>query len=238
MDDTKAYMGNELDLFSAAIRWRKYLCSKISAVIGAEVLEVGAGIGTNTIALCETRHKRWLCVEPDGNLASKLSSKIRRNFNLAAVELRQGTLESIRDSGYFDTVLYIDVLEHIKDDRREIELAIKSLNREGRLVVVAPAHQCLYSPFDHAVGHFRRYDKKLLRSIVPSGLELEQLYYLDSAGMAASIGNLLFLRKSIPEMKEILFWDKWLIPASIWLDPLFCYKIGKTIVGVWRKTAN
>lgn len=238
MDETRAYMGNELDLFSAAIRWRKYLCSKISPLIGAEVLEVGAGIGTNTIALCEPRHKRWLCVEPDGNLASKLSGKIRRNLNLAAVELRQGTLESIRDSGYFDTVLYIDVLEHIKDDRREIEVAIKSLNREGRLVVVAPAHQSLYSPFDHAVGHFRRYDKKRLRSIVPSGLELEQLYYLDSAGVAASIGNLLFLRKSLPEMKEIEFWDKCLIPISIWLDPLFCYKIGKTIVGVWRKTAN
>ena len=70
------------------------------------------------------------------------------------------TIESITDAAPFDTILYVDVLEHIADDAAELARARRLLTPEGNLVVLAPAHQSLFSPFDAAVGHYRRYDER------------------------------------------------------------------------------
>ena len=228
------YSGEELDLFSKAFHWKSYVSQKIKSLLGPEVLEVGAGIGSNTIFLCGQNQQRWLCLEPDSKLFFTLSNRIRSNPNLSKADARLGTLENICDNEFFDAILYIDVLEHIKDDKLELEQACRFLKREGILIVLAPAHQWLYSPFDKAIGHFRRYNKKTLSAIGPPNLKLEYLYYLDSAGLIASIGNLIVLRKNLPNLKQIAFWDNRLIPLSIKIDPLLRNKLGKTIIGVWQ----
>ena len=64
-------------------------------------------------------------------------------------------IKSIHDKKY-DTILYIDVLEHIEDDYAEIKHAMGLLTSGGRIIIVSPAHNWLYNPCDKAVGHFRR----------------------------------------------------------------------------------
>lgn len=229
------YIGEELDLFSSATHWKTYVSQKIKALLGAEVVEVGAGMGSNVAILCSQNQRRWLCVEPDSRLLSILLNRIKSEPKLLKAEAILGTLENINAQELFDTILYIDVLEHIQDDKLELKRASGFLKPEGVLIVLAPAHQWLYSPFDKAIGHFRRYNRKSLSTIGPSDLKLEQLYYIDSAGLIASIGNLILLRKNIPSLRQIAFWDKWLIPLSIKIDPLLRYNLGKTIIGVWKK---
>jgi len=227
------YIGEELDLFAEAQNWKKYLSGLIFPHLGSEVLEVGAGIGTNTIVFCTKKQKRWLCIEPDNRLIRRLTERLRQSDDFPSVETRLGTIMNVRDDEYFNSILYVDVLEHIKDDTDELASAGRLLRRGGKLIVLAPAHQWLYSPFDKAVGHFRRYTKKSLAAIAPPYLRLEQLYYLDSVGLLASTGNLLMLRKRIPSLRQIQFWDTWLIPLSMKLDSLINFKVGKTIIGVW-----
>ena len=60
----------------------------------------------------------------------------------------------------FDTILYMDVLEHIENDEKEINKALKQLNSGGYLIFFVPAYQFLYSDFDKAIGHIKRYNKK------------------------------------------------------------------------------
>lgn len=229
------YIGNELDLFALAVHWKTYLSRKVAPLLGTEVLEVGAGLGTNTLAFCTHSQKRWLCVEPDAKLLSRLSDRIKKKPGLSSVELREGTIDCVHENESFTSILYIDVLEHIENDKLELQRAAQLLQKNGVLVVVAPAHQWLYSPFDKAIGHFRRYNKATLRAISPTGLRLKEFYYLDSAGMFASIGNLLILKKSQPTVSQIALWDNWLVPVSTTLDRLFGYRIGKTIVSIWEK---
>lgn len=236
--NSQRYIGEELDLFADALIWKKYIAAKIIPYLGSEVMEVGAGIGTNTIILCTKKQKRWLCIEPDSQLIDRLSDKIHQCEAFSAVETRLGTIVNVLDNEYFDSILYVDVLEHIKDDVTELACAGRCLRKGGRLIVLAPAHQWLYSPFDIAVGHFRRYTKKSLAAIAPPGLKLEQLYYIDSAGLLASAGNLLILKKSIPSLNQIRFWNNWLIPLSMKLDSLINYRVGKTVIGVWVKTTD
>src|SRR3954454_13356083 len=150
------YVGAELDLFAAATNWKSYFRSRIDPYLGPEVLEVGAGFGGTTRLLCRGERARWVCLEPDAGLADRLSESVRSGSLPACCEPVVGTLESLPEGARFDTLLYIDVLEHIEDDRAELVAAAGRLKPGGHLVVLSPAHPWLFTPFDHALGHFRR----------------------------------------------------------------------------------
>jgi ubiquinone/menaquinone biosynthesis C-methylase UbiE len=231
-----AYCGQELSIFAHAKQWKTYWSETIRSYLGKEVLEVGAGTGSNTEILCSARQNRWLCLEPDQKLLDILTERVRKLPFSNSVEARLGTIQSLTGTERFDTVIYSDVLEHIEDDRAELEFASHLLSAGGHLVVLAPAYEALFSPFDRAIGHFRRYTKRTLVAIGPSQLRLERVFYLDAVGLLASLGNRLLLRQSIPTIKQIEFWDGWLVPLSRKIDPCLRYGVGKTLIGVWRRS--
>jgi len=103
--------------------------------------------------------------------------------------------------------------------------------------VLSPAHEFLFTPFDTAIGHFRRYSRASLRASAPDTLRTEKLVYLDAAGMLASAANRLLLQSSMPTERQILTWDRLLVPISRLVDPIFAGRIGKSVLGVWRKDA-
>ena len=127
-----------------------------------------------------------------------------------------GTLESLFGQ-QFDTIIFIDVLKQIEHDREELERAASHLRPGGHLSVLSPAHQRPFSPFDAAIGVFRRYNRPMLRALSPAILRLERLIYLDCAGMILSAANTLLLRQSMPTKAQPSVWDN------------------KTIIGVWRR---
>lgn len=225
------YVGSELDLFAAVHNWKSYWSSQIRPFIHGDVLEVGAGLGANTPYLHPDGTRRWVCLEPDSLLAEHLAANIT---NESASEVVCGKLQDLHGS-QFDTIVYIDVLEHIENDRKELEDVIRLLRVGGRLVVLAPAHQVLFTAFDAAIGHFRRYDRAMFRSITPEGLRLEKMWYLDSAGLLLSSANRLFLRQSMPTRAQLHFWDQCVIPISRLLDKYTFGSVGKSIVAVWRR---
>lgn len=233
MRSEKDYIGDELSLFAHANNWKAYWSSKIEPLLEGPVLEVGAGIGSN-LKILRQRRQEWLALEPDAQQADI----IRRISNQDGVAVIAGTLDSLQSDQHFNTIIYIDVLEHIEHDRDETELAFSKLLPGGRLVVLAPAHNSLFSPFDKAVGHFRRYNKPMLTALTPnsSEIEVESLYYLDSVGCLASFANTALLKQSMPTTKQIWLWDKLMVPVSKFLDIVIGHRVGKTIVMVWRKS--
>jgi hypothetical protein len=112
------------------------------------------------------------------------------------------------------------------------------LNPNGRLIVLGPAHSWLYSEFDAAIGHFRRYTRRTISALQPSGLTIEKLIYLDVVGLFASLGNRLILRSSLPTEQQVLFWDRWLVTSSRVLDPLVGHRLGKSVLAVMRRHAS
>jgi hypothetical protein len=127
------------------------------------------------------------------------------------------------------------VLEHIEDDFSEIAKASTFLKTGGFLVILAPAHQWLYSEFDRSIGHFRRYNSKSLTAVIPADYTRVVLRYLDSAGIFASLLNRVLLHKTVPTPAQIRFWDKVLVTVSRISDPVLLYLAGKSIIGVWQK---
>ncbi len=232
------YVGTELELFSQAHNWKHYCARLMAPHLRGSVLEVGAGLGSFTLALCHDRVTHWLCLEPDARNARKLST------NLSAVHLKDhccvqtgkiGDLP-VAETERFDAILYLDVLEHIADDRAELARAATLLNPGGDLLVLAPAWPALHSPFDDAVGHHRRYTRETLLALTPPGMEQAEERYLDSAGCMASLANKLLLRQSEPSLAQIRFWDGVLVPISRWLDPLIRYHLGRSLLVRWTKS--
>jgi SAM-dependent methyltransferase len=221
------YAGGELELFEKARRWKGYWRARIQPFVHGDVLEVGAGIGANTQALADLPCRRWLCLEPDPALASRIVLPTPRHERIT------GTIGDLDPLRKFDTILYLDVIEHIEDDRGELARAAALLAPGGSIIVLAPAHAFLYTAFDRAIGHFRRYSAHTLRAIAPTGLREQKLVYLDSCGALASLGNRFLLRSAIPTEHQILTWDRLLVPCSRWLDPLLLHKAGKSVLAVW-----
>jgi SAM-dependent methyltransferase len=232
MSDFK-YVGSELDLFANVTNWKSYWAAQIRPYLHGDVLEVGAGIGANTEFVRPSEAGRSVCVEPDREMALQLEQKLRTLSSNRTHAAICGTTATV--SGQFDTVVYIDVLEHIEDDRGEMQRAAALLKPGGHLIVLSPAHQALFTPFDASIGHFRRYNKRMLREITPGELKVERLWYLDAAGLTASLGNRLFLQQSMPTPAQLELWDTWMIRLSRIVDPLTFYALGKTVVGVWSR---
>ncbi len=229
--DPSHYVGTELELFANATRWKAYFSRHIARWVRGDVLEVGAGIGTNTRELHGPRVRSWLCLEPDASLAAQAAQKVA---GLPTCSVVVGTTGTAKLSNY-DSILYIDVLEHIEDDHEELDRAASLLRPEGHLVVLCPAHQSLYSELDRAVGHFRRYDAKSMTACGPASLTLERVFYLDSVGMLASLANRALLKSSEPSLGQIKVWDRFMVPLSRLLDPCTGRRLGKSVVGVWQR---
>ena len=112
-----AYIGDELKIFAHAVNWKQYYGSAIRGWFGQRVLEVGAGLGETTRHLCTGQHQEWLCLEPDPEFCDMIRAKAACGQLPGFCTVHNGTTEALQGRNlHFDTILYIDVLEHIKDD--------------------------------------------------------------------------------------------------------------------------
>lgn len=230
-----SYVGGELSLFKDAHNWKRYFAGKLRPYIRGDVLEVGAGIGGTTRLLCDGSERSWTCLEPDGKLVAILEAEKAASPLPLEPKVVVGDLGSLPEEGSFDTILYIDVLEHIEDDHGELERAAARLSEGGHLIVLSPAYSFLFSKFDEAVGHFRRYTGKTLAAAYPKALSKERLFYLDSVGMLTSLVNRLFLKQGEPTPDQIRLWDRVLVQTSKFVDPLVFRSFGRSVIGIYRR---
>jgi SAM-dependent methyltransferase len=203
--------------------------------IGETVLELGAGLGSNIPYVHGDRVRDWLCVEPDAAMADRLARKIASRELPANCRVLAGDSRAVAAGAIFDSVLYLDVLEHIADDRAELVRTAACLRDGGALIVLAPAHPFLFSPFDAAIGHYRRYTPTSLLAAAPATMRLRLCRMLDSVGFFASLANRMLLKSAQPTAREIALWDRAMVPLSRGLDPALGYRFGKSILAVWTK---
>ena len=229
------YSGTELSLFENARNWKRYWSEMVRPYVGEFVLEVGGGIGATVQLLSAGNYKRWVCLEPDAALCAEIVFRQSEGLISLDIDVRCCTIMDMDVEFKFDTILYIDVLEHIRADAAELIKASSLLRQNGFIVIISPAHNFLYSPFDEKIGHYRRYDKKSLKSIIPDDLKIVEMKYLDSVGYLASLINKLVLKTSDISFSQVWFWDKFMVSLSRFVDYLSGNKFGKSIVCVLKK---
>jgi|TARA_B110000238_G_scaffold3616_1_gene3638 2-polyprenyl-3-methyl-5-hydroxy-6-metoxy-1,4-benzoquinol methylase len=222
------YDGFELDTFDAAKKFRNYQIYYLKSYIKDPFLEVGAGQGGLT-NLYKKFTKDITLIEPD----NKLFQFLRKKFRKKNIKIKNQTIDKIKFK--YQTIIYFDVLEHIKSDLKEVKIASKKLKKNGNLIFNVPAHQLFYNEFDKAVGHFKRYNKKDFKDIEKkTDLKIEKLIYYDSIGLLFLILNKIFKLKETNLKNKIYFWNM-LIPLSKIIDKLTFNKFGKSLLCVFKK---
>ena len=227
-----SYVGGELELFRDCVQWKTYVRDTLAPFLRGTVQEVGAGIGGTTRVLSAgSGTVSWTALEPDPELFEQLKWNVR---DIKSVQPILGRLDRIDARHSFDNIVYVDVLEHVENDAMELRQAAQRLGAGGHLIVVSPAHPFLYSAFDRAIGHYRRYSLRALAALCPPGLSLAHHRFLDSVGLLASMANRVFLGQAMPSARQLRLWDRGMIRASRWLDRVLRYRIGRSIMIAWK----
>jgi len=232
------YPGNELDLFQNALAWKTYFSKFLKPYLKGAVLEVGGGIGGTTSYLMNPDINSYTVLEPDPDLFQQLEERCASAEFPTLPTCLNGYISDLSPDARFDAIAYIDVVEHIPDDKKELALADRFLNPGGRLLILSPAFSCLWSPFDEAVGHVKRYTKSSLADAIPEGYELEEARYLDAVGAGLSLGNRLLKKDSHPTKAQINLWCRYCLPLSRVLDPLLHAFWGRSVLVIARKPLN
>jgi len=181
-DDSRASGQITLERMRNLSRYNRWLWESIAPYVGSRVLEVGAGIGTMTRMM----YGRDLVVTTDVDIPylHALRNQFARQprIRVARLDLNADDHRSLKPHA-FDTVVCLNVLEHIQDDRAALQRLYEVLMPGGRLALFVPADQALYGSLDRQVGHFRRYDRQELRDrIVEAGFTIERLRYTNRLG--------------------------------------------------------
>jgi SAM-dependent methyltransferase len=199
---------------------------------GARVLEFGAGIGSLAQIWRKEKGIGPLCLEIDSNLQGIIQG---RGFECYA------SLESIE--GQFDLIYSSNVLEHIEDDRKALGQLYQKLKPGGILALYLPAFQCLYSDFDAAIGHYRRYQKRdLINKLKDANFTIEKCEYADSIGFFAWLTTKLNGQHQNPSKDsgaQLKFYDQYIFPLSRALDGLgLRYVLGKNLLAIVQKPVD
>ncbi len=208
----------------------KYCLSFIKKYLIGNIAEIGAGCGSFTRHFLDEKITSLTLTEKDEKNVEILKSKYSDNKTVTV------TRDSIfKINNKFDVVLYLHVLEHIKNDENEIKEAMQKIKNDGFLIIMVPAHQKIYSNLDRNVGHFRRYEKEFFDKNFQS-LQKIDFKYLDSAGyILYKLNKLFFKKEQYPSKLKIFIWDKLFTPLSALLDFLLRYKFGKCILAIYKK---
>ena len=203
-----------LDSLEQAPRFNRWMYESIKPFLGRRLVELGAGRG-NLSKFLRT-HGETLLTDYSTAYLDELN---QRWGHLPRVRMAPVDLTNRRDIGTLtdfqpDTVVCLNVLEHIKDDTGVLTNLYEALPAGCRLVFLVPYNPKLFSEFDRQIGHFRRYQKgELEDKMRRCGFQVERQFYFNKAGVLAWwVGNKLSGQRTI---------TSWQLKLYDWLTPVF-----------------
>jgi phospholipid N-methyltransferase len=227
-----SYSGWELQYFDKADQFRAYQYDLIIHHLKDNIAEVGPGNGTLLEKYINNSKEKIHVFEPTKKFNNILKKKFKNNVKIFNSFFLKPTAKK-----KYKTILYFDVIEHIKDDKLEILKAYNSLLPYGKLIINVPSYQFLYSEFDKDVNHFRRYEKttikKKLREIK---IDNFTMVYYDSIGFFLSLLSKFFSGNYKNNLSlKIKIWNKLIFVSRI-LDKITFHYFGKSLLIIIKKT--
>ena len=219
-----------LERFDKANFWIIYFVFIIKKFLKDKILEVGAGCGSFTKGYMKNFQSITLS-DMDDNSCNLLKKNFINEKNINVLKSHVKDMDN-----KFNTLLYFNVLEHVKEDKLEIKNALEKLNYGGHLIILVPAHQKIYSKLDKAVGPYRRYDIDFFKENKFENSKIVKLHFLDFFGYALYYLNKIFFKnETYPTALKIFIWDKVFTPVTTIVDFIKGYKFGKNILCIYKK---
>jgi len=229
MTEKFEYTGYDLQIISGAKNYNKWIINSFNPYIKGKVIEVRAGHG-NISELLSEQSTSLISVDPDENNCTIIRNKLKFYSH---TKVFSGFLKdlSLKDGVKTDSIVYINVPEHIENEIEELSLAKNLLNSECYICNFVPALQMLYGTVDKQVGHYRRYSKKNLIDLFENKLKMKIVIinYFDIAGVIPWYILSCVLKLTGQNPTTVKIYDKLVVPVMSRIEKHLKLPFGKKI---------
>ncbi len=223
-----------LERLAAAPNYNRWMFDRLRPWVGHRVLEIGSGIGNLSAFLLD--RERLVLTDTASDYLDRLRARFagRPNVGIARLYLPDDHADLAGER--FDTIICLNVLEHVEDDHTSLVVMRRLLVPGGRLVLLVPALRALYGTLDAALGHHRRYGRRdLVTKFAAAGLALRHLEYFNLAGIPGWwLAGRVLRRRLIPAAS--LRWYDALVPLFR-LERLLPWRIGQSLIAIGEAPA-
>ena len=232
---TDHYTLLDQQLMGQAVRYFAWQARTAKAYLGRRVIETGCGVGNFTRYLTD----RDLVFSMD--VVEECVERNRAHF--ASHPHMQFRWLDVQDPAFLDlkslradTIVCLNVLEHVRDDRLALKHMHHVLAPGGRAIFLLPAFEALYGPIDTNLGHFRRYTKSMWRNLAQdTGFRVTQLRYFNFAGFFGWWFNAHVLRRQAQSAGQIKLFDSLIVPVQSALESALPPPVGQSIFSVLER---
>lgn len=220
-----------LDNLKSATHYNRWIFSQILPHLGDEILEVGCGNG-NFTALLAQQSSQVTALDLNQDYANAAMQRLQSSPN---VKVLVADATQVTWTRCFDTIVLLDVLEHIAADVQLLRQLSQGLQAGGKLIVKVPALSWLYSPMDRAIGHYRRYSQQsLLETFRQAGFADPKIWYFNAAGIPGWWLNGRLLHRTTPPAEQIDWFDR-AVPMLAAIESRVPVPIGLSLFAIASK---
>ena len=223
------------ELDSNVPNYNEWLRTLVAPAATGKIIELGAGMGTFSLALLETAD-HVVAVEPSHRGSAALIASTRDNERVTPVHGYAADAECL---GPFDGAVMSNVLEHIEDDEGTLRELFAMVRPGGSVAVFSPAFELLMSDFDRAIGHVRRYRVRgLVGKFEHAGFEVTEARYVNMPGFFAWLLVSRLMRKRPTHSDLSRVYDRRVVPISRWIESHVRPPFGQSVLVIGRVPLN
>lgn len=220
---------------SRAVNYFAWQARLAMAPLGQRIVEVGCGIGNFTRLLADRELVIGVDIEPACITEHQARFAGQSNIQSHVLDAMDPQFLSLRDSRP-DSVVCLNVLEHIEDDLGTLKAFASILPRGGRAVLIVPAFMALYGPIDRHLGHYRRYTlSSFAETATRAGFASRELRYMNTVGFFGWWVNAKILKREEQSEGQIDLFDQRIVPVMARLESLIPPPFGQSVFAVLEK---
>ena len=214
---------------SGARRYNRWMFDRLHRWVGRRVVEIGSGIGNLSAFLLDS--DRLVLTDTREEYLERLRTRFSKHANVAVARLFLPTELGALAGQQFDTIICLNVLEHVDDDVSSLKAMRRMLAPGGRLILLVPALPALYGTMDRALGHHRRYQRAPLTSLLQAtGFRVAHVEYFNLAGVPGWWFAGRVLRRQVIPAGSLKLYDA-LVPLFR-LERLLPWRVGQSLIAI------
>ncbi len=226
---------HDLEIMAAAKNYQRWMYAQFHPYVGRRIIECGAGIGNLTHLLAN--RELIIAVDSYAPCLEYLTRRFQDATNIIPIHMDISSPQLLDLARYNpDTIICVNVLEHVEDDAGTLSRMFTLLPSGGRLVLLVPAFQWLYGSIDQMLGHYRRDVKGELRNKVSlAGFAIHKLFYMNCVAVPGWFLNNRVFNRTEESPAQVLVFDRFIAPWLSRVERLIRPPFGLSLIAIGEK---
>ena len=231
-----ATMSPEMPNAKGYYRW---IVSFLKPYFGKNILDIGGGYGTHLEPILLNHQIRVTSIDLSIDSVEYMQNRFKLfpHFHAMQMDFNLADVRTRLISWNFDTIICLNVLEHLEDDLLAVQNMRELLSKSGGfLLLMVPAHEWLYGSLDRQAGHYRRYNRQeLYRIINQASFDIVEIRNFNMLGIFPWWVHTHFLKSSLEKTglnAQIRVFDRYLVPLLQRIETRVKAPVGLSIIAV------